>query len=477
MTDYSREIGINMGKIPPNAIEFEKLVVGTMLIDSNGLDKAITFLGDDSAVFYDPRHKEIYRVILWLKSKNTPVDLMTVIQQLKKTNELGNAGGDGYLIDLTMGVSSSAHIEFHCRLIAEKFFQRKMIETCTTLILRAYRDDVDVFELLDNVSYETNKIYDVIAGQKPVRSIQDLHAELIQNIKQGLVRGVKIPFRRMDDSFMGWQPSDLIIVAARPAMGKSAYAMELSKSAAKSDYPTLVFSLEMANIQLHKRIVANELQIESDTIRKHKFTDEDLQKIMTANEFENMPLYFEDSIVQLEEILSKARVIKKEKGIKMIVIDYMQLIEAKGKSEGNEKVSYISRKLKQLAKELNVPVIALSQLSRNVETRPLKRPQLSDLRDSGAIEQDADVIQFIYRPEYYGIPRWDKDWDGVEDLPTDGEAEIITAKHRHCGTSRTRLKWNPDFQKFTDTDSNYYYNQNQNHNNVPTAEPNEAFPF
>lgn len=468
-------MSISNGVIPPNVVEFEMIVIGTMLIDKNGLDKAITFLGEDSSVFYDPRNQTIYRTILNLKKNNLPVDIMTVIQNLKKSKSLESAGGDNFIIDLTMGVSSAAHIEYHCRLISEKFFQRKMIETCTTLISRAYRDDVDVFELLDNVSYETNKIYDVIAGQKPVQSAQDLHLEFIKNIKEGLTRGVKIPFRRMDESFMGWQPSDLIIVAARPAMGKSAYAMEIAKSAAKNEAPTLIFSLEMANIQLHKRIVANELQIESDTIRKHKFTDDDLSKILTTSGFEQMPLYFEDSIVQLEELLSKSRVIKKEKGIKLIVIDYLQLIEAKGKSEGNEKVSYISRKLKQLAKELNVPVIALSQLSRNVETRPLKRPQLSDLRDSGAIEQDADVIQFIYRPEYYGISKWDKDWDGIEDLPTDGEAEIITAKHRHCGTSRTRLKWNADYQKFTDTDSNYYYNQNQN--NVPTADPTEAFPF
>ena len=471
-------MNVTNGIIPPNAAEFEKLVVGTMLIDANGLDKAVTFLGDDSAVFYDPRHQNIYRSILDLRKRNSPVDMMTVIQNLKKNKSLDSAGGDNYIIDLTMGISSSAHVEYHCMLISEKYFQRKMIETCTRLISRAYRDDVDVFELLDSVSYETNKIYDVISGQKPVKSIQDLHVELIQNIKEGLVRGVKIPFRRMDDSFMGWQPSDLIIIAARPAMGKSAYAMELAKCGAKNDYPTLVFSLEMANLQLHKRIVANELHIESDVIRKHKFTEIDLQTITQTDNFKNMPLYFEDSIVQLEEILSKARVVKKEKGLKMIVIDYLQLIEAKGKSEGNEKTTYVSRKLKLLAKELNVPVIALSQLSRNVEQRPGKKPQLSDLRDSGAIEQDADVIQFIYRPEYYGITQWDIEWDGVEDLPTEGEAMIITAKHRHCGTSRTRLKWNADYQKFSDTDSDYYYKQNQNnYTNVPKAEPNEAFPF
>ncbi len=441
---------INHGVVPPNAVDFEKIVLGSMLIDGNALDKAISYLTEDCSVFYDPRHENIYSAILNLKRSNAPVNMMTVIQNLKKQNSLDSAGGDHYIIDLTMGVSSSAHIEYHCRAVSEKFFQRKMIEVCTRLISRAYRDDTDVFELLENVSYETNKIYDVIAGQKPVQSIHDLHQQFIQNIREGMVRGVTIPFQKMNEAFMGWQPSDLVIVAARPGMGKSAYAMELAKFAAKKEFPTLVFSLEMVNLQLHKRIVSNELSIHADVVRKHQFSDLDLQIISQTDDFINMPLFFEDSIVQLEEMLSKARIIKKEKKIQMIIIDYLQLIEVKGKSEGNEKVSYISRKLKQLAKELNLPVIALSQLSRKVEERTARRPQLSDLRDSGAIEQDADVIQFIYRPEYYSIPRWDKEWNGVEDLPTEGEAEIITAKHRHCGTSRVRLRWNPDFQKFSD---------------------------
>ena len=325
-----------------------------------------------------------------------------------------------------------------------------------------------MFELLEKISYENNKIYDVIAGKTPVKSIQDLHLEFVSGIKEGITRGVKIPFTKMDEAFYGWQPSDFIVIGARPGMGKSAYAMELAKCAAKANFPTLIFSLEMANIQLHKRIVANELHIDSDKIRKHNFDSGDLETIISTNVFEKMPLYFEDSIFKLDELLSRARVLKKEKGISMILIDYLQLIEAKGKSEGTEKTTFISRKLKLLAKELQVPVIALSQLSRAVETRPIKRPQLSDLRESGAIEQDADVIQFIYRPEYYGVTTWDREWNGEQELPTEGEAEIFTAKHRHCGASTVRLKWNPAHQRFSDMSSDSTYK-------LPTVEPAAAF--
>lgn len=227
-----------------------------------------------------------------------------------------------------------------------------------------------------------------------------------------MAHGVPIPFEKMNEHFYGWQPTDLIIVGARPGMGKSAYAMELAKHSAKNGFPTLIFSLEMANVQLHTRLVANELQINSHRLRKHQLTESDWSKIFNDSVIERMPLYYEDSVFDLNGIISKARVAKKENDIKFILIDYLQLIEAKGKAEGNEKISFISRRLKMLAKELKVPVIALSQLSRKVEERAVKRPLLSDLRDSGAIEQDADVIQFIYRPEYYGIDEWDCEWSG-----------------------------------------------------------------
>lgn len=449
---YNPQIPQINGVKPPNSVEFERLVLGAMLIENKGKEIGLSVFKDKWEIFYDPRHLDIYRAIYELNEENKPVDLMTAIQHLKQKNRLEKAGGDHYIIELTMGVSSSAHLDYHAKIICEKYFLRKMIETATNISKKAYSEDADTMDLLDKFSFEIGKIYDYIVGQKAIKSAKDLHLELIENQKKGLARGVKIPFEKMDNHFYGWQPSDLIIIGARPGMGKSAYAMENAKCGAKNGFPTLVFSLEMANIQLHTRLVANELEINAHKLRKHLLEEKDWQKMFNAQDIENMPLYYEDSVFDLNSIISKSRVAKKELGIKFIVIDYLQLIEAKGKAEGNEKVAFISRRLKMLAKELNVPVMVLSQLSRNVEQRAIKRPQLSDLRDSGAIEQDADVIQFIYRPEYYGVEVWDCEWEGQNDLPTEGEAEIITAKHRHIGTSETRLKWIPEHQKFTDLD-------------------------
>ena len=440
------------GITPPNSTDFEELILGACLIDKNGKEKTLSVFRDKWEMFYDPRHVEIYKTIFELNEKNEPVDMVSVIERLKDKGKLEASGGDSYIIDLTIGVSSSAHIEYHARIVSEKYFLRKMIETATSITQKAYGEGAETLDLLDNFSFEMGKIYDYIAGQKALKTAKDLHQELVNNQKKGLARGVAIPFKEMDHHFFGWQPTDLIIIGARPGMGKSAYAMELAKHSAKNNFPTLIFSLEMANIQLHTRLVSSELEIDAGRLRKHQLNNEDWQKLYNSKEIEKMPLYYEDSVFDLNGIISKSRVAKKENEIKLIVIDYLQLIEAKGKAEGNEKISFISRRLKMLAKELQVPIIVLSQLSRKVEERAIKRPQLSDLRDSGAIEQDADVIQFIYRPEYYGIETWDCEWKGEKELPTDGEAEIFTAKHRHCGASTIRLKWIAKHQKFTDFD-------------------------
>ncbi|MBE2274270.1 MAG: replicative DNA helicase [Flavobacteriales bacterium] len=440
---------------PPNAVEFEKLVLGTCLIDQKGLEHVEKIISDNVEVFYDPRHKEIYRAIFWLKSNNSQVDMMTVIQQLKKTNELSNAGGDHYIIDLTMGVSSSAHIEYHCRIVWEKYIKRKIIESGNQMVQRAYREDVDVFELLDFTSTEINKVHDYLSGQKPVKTFFDVHQEFIEDIKVKMVAGVPIPFRLLQEQNQGWQNSDFIIIAARPAMGKTALALEVGKFAAKQNYPVHFFSLEMANIQLHKRLISNELGISSDSIRKKKFTDEDLQKIFGSSNTEHLKFYYDDSIFQLEEIKSRARLVAAEHKTKLIIIDYLQLITTKNKkSPIYERVSEVSRELKLLAKELNLPIIALSQLNRSVESRPGKKPQLSDLRESGAIEQDADLIIFPYRPEYYKIKTWDIE-SNVE-TTTAGKALLITAKNRHAGESAIVVRWNPEYQKFSDLEDDQY---------------------
>lgn len=437
----------NTGLHPPNAVDFESTVLGACLIDQNGLRQTIKIFNDNSEIFYDPRHREIYRAISFLVQRNEPVDLMTVIQQLKKTEELQRAGGDLYIIDLTMGVSSSAHLEYHARIVWEKYMLRKIIEAGQKMVQQAYRENADSFEVLDFVNRETSQIQNYLSGQKPIKTFLDVQQEFLAFVRSEAVPGVPMPFSKLQEENQGWQNSDLVIIAGRPGMGKTALALEIARFAAKRDYPVHFFSLEMANIQLHKRIVANELNINADRIRKKRFTEEDLQKLFSSD-LEKINLYYDDSLYQWEEIKARARFLVEEKKTKLIVIDYLQLITTKQRFSTIDRVSFISRELKMLAKELQIPVIALSQLSREVEKRPNKKPQLSDLRESGAIEQDADIIIFPYRPEYYGISLWQEE-EGY-DTSTEGKALLMMAKNRHCGESQLVIGWKPEFQRFHD---------------------------
>ncbi|CEJ71293.1 Replicative DNA helicase [Chryseobacterium oranimense G311] len=438
------------GLIPPNAVEFERLVIGTCLIDRKGLEVVLRVFKDNAEVLYDPKNKSIYEAITRLNKKNNPIDMMTVIQELKKENVLETTGGDQYIIQLTMGVSSSAHIEYHARVVWEKYLLRKMIETGNMMIRRAYDETVDAFDVLDYTVKETNKIHNYLSGQKPIKTFFDVHQEFIEYVKAESVPGVPMPFSKLQEENQGWQDSDLIIIAARPGMGKTALALEIARHAAKEDYPVHFFSLEMANVQLHKRIVSNELGIDSNRIRKKRFTDKDLELIFNCPDFEHLPLYYDDTVFQWEEIKSRARMLANEKKIRMIIIDYLQLITTKEKMSTYDRVTHVSREMKLLAKELKLPVIALSQLSREVEKRPGKKPQLSDLRESGAIEQDADIIMFPYRPEYYGIETWEEEeeWE----TSTLGKALLMKAKDRHCGESDLVIGWKPENQKFYDLD-------------------------
>lgn len=457
------------GLVPPNSIEFEQIVIATCLIDAKGLKEVFRIINDNQEVFYNPKHKEIYRAVCFLLSKNEPVDLATVIMHLKKTGELERCGGDHYIIELTMGISSSAHIEYHVRVVWEKYLLRKIIEMSDLMKKRAYEDSTDVFDVLDYTEKEVSKINSYLSGQKPIKSFSDVHKEFIEYVKSKTIPGVPIPFEKLQQENQGWQNSDLIIIAARPAMGKTALALELGRYASKKDFPVHFFSLEMANIQLHKRIVSNEMEISSNSIRKKTFDDNDLEKIFTNSQVDTMQFFYDDSIFMWEEIKARARQVYEEKKTKIIIIDYLQLIDTKRKLSTIDRVTFISRELKMLAKELNIPVIALSQLSRAVENRPGKKPQLSDLRESGAIEQDADIIIFPYRPEYYGIEEWDD--DDLEDKSTTGKAMLITAKNRHCGDSEVIIGWKPEYQRFYDLNTKQYEQPRTNY----TATTKEAF--
>ena len=452
--NFAKELSISAGKMPPNAVEFEKLVIGTFLIDKKGLDYSIDLLTPE--VFYDPRHQVIFSAILKLYEKNEPVDLMTVIQELKKEEKLGFAGGDHYIIDLTMGVSSSAHIEYHVRVILEKFILRSLINVSANVIDSSYKESTDVFELLDKAE---QSFFEITNGtiKKGFDTANSLVKEAIDKIKslkdkEGL-SGIPSGFRDVDKETGGWQSSDLIIIAARPAMGKTAFLLSMARNiTVEHNIPMALFALEMASVQLITRMIASETGISSEKLRKGQMSEEEWQRLFSnVAALENAPLYIDETpALSVFDFRAKCRRLVMQHGVKIIMVDYLQLMTANsgGKGGGNreQEIATISRSLKAIAKELNVPVIALSQLSRTVETRPNKRPQLSDLRESGAIEQDADIVSFIYRPEYYKIDTWE------DETPSANQAELIIAKHRNGSIADVRLSFHGSLAKFSDLD-------------------------
>lgn len=458
--NFAKELSIADGKMPPNALDFERLVIGTFLIDKKGLDHSIDLLTPE--VFYDPRHQVIFSTILKLYEGNQPVDLMTIIQDLKKEGRLNLAGGDSYIIDLTMGVSSSAHIEYHVRVILEKYILRSLINVSANVIDAAYKESTDVFELLDKAEQSFFEITNgtIKKGFDTANSLVKQAIDTIKSLKdkEGL-SGVPSGFRDVDKETGGWQNSDLIIIAARPAMGKTAFLLSMARNIAVGHkIPMALFSLEMASVQLITRMIASETRISSEKLRKGTLDDEEWQRLFSnVSELENAPLYIDETpSLSIFDFRAKCRRLVMQHGVRLIMVDYLQLMTAGGggKGTGNreQEISMISRSLKAIAKELNVPVIALSQLSRSVETRPGKRPQLSDLRESGAIEQDADIVSFIFRPEYYKITVWDNDEEGQE-TSTENQAELIIAKHRNGATADVRLSFLKHFAKFGDIEA------------------------
>ncbi|WP_313597958.1 replicative DNA helicase [Epilithonimonas vandammei] len=461
--NFAKELSISDGKMPPNALDFERIVIGTFLIDRKGLDHSIDLLTPD--VFYDPRHQTIFSSILKLYESNSPIDLMTVIQDLKKNEKLNLAGGDHYIIDLTMGVSSSAHIEYHVRVILEKFILRSLINVSANVIDSSYKETTDVFELLDKAE---QSFFEITNGtiKKGFDTANSLVKEAIDKIKslkdkEGL-SGIPSGFTALDKETGGWQNSDLIIIAARPAMGKTAFILSMARNiCVDHNIPMALFSLEMASVQLITRMISSETGISSEKLRKGQMSDDEWQRLFTnVSALENAPLFIDETpSLSIFDFRAKCRRLVMQHGVKIIMVDYLQLMTASsGKGGGNreQEIAMISRSLKAIAKELNVPVIALSQLSRTVETRPGKRPMLSDLRESGAIEQDADIVSFIFRPEYYKIAVWDNDEEGAE-TSTENQAEIIIAKHRNGATADVRLAFHKNIGKFADLGTNYEY--------------------
>jgi replicative DNA helicase len=449
-------ISLEKGKIPPQAVDLEEVVLGAMMIDKKGVDEVIDILHPD--VFYKDAHRHIYEAIFNLFESSEPVDLLTVSAKLRKEGRLDQIGGDFYLIKLTQKVASSAHIEFHARIILQKYIQRSLIKISSEIIEEAYSEGTDVFDLLDNAEA---KLYEVTQGnlKRSAETAQNLVIQAKKKIeeianKEGL-SGIPSGFDKVDKLTSGWQPSDLIIIAARPGMGKTALTLSMARNiAVNSNIPVAFFSLEMSSVQLITRLISSETGLSSEKLRTGRLEKHEWEQLnVKVKALEKAPLFIDDTpSLSIFDLRAKARRLASQHKIRLIVLDYLQLMTAGGSQKGGnreQEISTISRNLKALAKELNVPVIALSQLSRAVETRGgSKRPILSDLRESGAIEQDADIVSFIYRPEYYKIDEWDDE----ERTPTQGQAEFIVAKHRNGGLDNIRLKFIGQLGKFDNLD-------------------------
>jgi replicative DNA helicase len=456
--DKSRLISLEKGKIPPQAVELEEAVLGAMMIDKKGIDDVIDVLSSDA--FYDQKHQEIYAAIYELFQNSEPIDILTVSNLLKKNGKLEFVGGDFFLIRLTQKVASSAHIEFHARIILQKYIQRKLISISSEIIENAYDDGTDVFELLDDAEA---KLFEVTQGNLK-KSSEDAGSLVKQALKkiqeignsEGM-SGLETGFTKLDALTSGWQPSDLVIIAARPGMGKTAFVISMAKNMAIDfNHGVAVFSLEMSSVQLITRMISSETGLTSEKLRKGNLEPHEWEQLnVKVKKLSDAPIFIDDTpSLSVFDLRAKARRLVSQHGVKIIVIDYLQLMTAGGKAGGNreQEISMISRNLKALAKELEVPVIALSQLSRAVETRGgSKRPLLSDLRESGAIEQDADIVSFIFRPEYYGMTEWDDD----EHTPCEGQGEFIVAKHRNGGLDNIRLKFTGHLAKFSDLEEGF----------------------
>lgn len=433
---------------PPAALDVEKMVLGAMLIEAEAVPKAIEILKPE--YFFDKRHSHIFNSIAALYEASEPVDTVTLYEELKKDGKLEEVGGGAYLSKLSEDISSAANIDYHARVVLEKWILRKLISTSFEIATDAYQGQDDVFDLLDqaeakifSISEESTK-ESFKSMDKAVREA----LELIEAIHNKNISTFSVPssFYELDDMLGGFQKSDLIIIAARPSMGKTALALSVARNAAiEHKVPIAIFSLEMSTIQLATRLISAEARINAHSVRTGKFRAEEGAKISrTVHKLSKAPIYIDDTpALNILELRAKARRLKTEKKIGMIIVDYLQLMSSSFRAESREReISIISRSLKALAKELDIPVVALSQLNRAVEQTSDKRPMLSHLRESGSIEQDADVVLFLYRPEVYDIEQYP---DGDS---TDGIAEVIIGKQRNGPIGEVKLQFIKEYARF-----------------------------
>ena len=452
------KVGANeAGKLPPQAQELEDSVLGAIMLEKDAYGTVADLLRPE--VFYKDQNRVIYEAIRELASKDQPIDILSVGEKLQTRGTLEKAGGAVYLADLTRRVASTAHLRYHAEVIAKKATARDIIALAAQIEEMGFDETQDVDELMQTAEAG---IFDISqrSQKRDVMQIDPVIEEAFKRMEKaakntGSISGIPSGFHALDKITSGWQTPDLIIIAARPAMGKTAFVLSMAKHIAiDREIPTALFSLEMSNVQLVNRLIMNVCELEGEKIKTGKLNKEDVKRLNTKiNIMKGKPLYLDDTpSLSIFELRSKARKLVREHGVKIIIIDYLQLMNAQGSSFGSreQEVSIISRNLKALAKELDIPIIALSQLNRGVEARQGvegKTPQLSDLRESGAIEQDADLVCFIHRPEYYHLYNDDKTGKDLRGL-----AQIIVAKHRNGATDSIWLRFRGKYAKFQNED-------------------------
>lgn len=455
------------GKVPPHDIEIEQAVLGALMLDKDALNDIVGILKPEC--FYGQGHSIIYRAIAQMFDNNAPIDILTVCNTLQSRDELEQAGGRRYIAELTAGVAGTHNLEYHAKIVAQKFIQRELIRVTSEIQKRSFDDSIDVQELIE---YSENEIFKISEGSltKEVAPISVVLIEALNIIeanakKESGLSGVPSGFTQLDNLTNGWQPSDLVIVAARPSMGKTAFVLTMARNMVIDHQCSVAFfSLEMSSVQLVNRLIAAECEIKSEKLRSGRLEDWEWQKLeKRIHNLRESKLYIDSTPgISISELRGKCRRLVRDNRIDVIMIDYLQLMTAGQVASREQEVASISRSLKALAKELNVPILALSQLNRSLETRSSKhkRPQLSDLRESGAIEQDADLVLFIHRPEYHQL---DTLYNGD---PAEGKAEIIVAKHRNGAIGDIVLNFQSEYARFTDyisggvPDASYYNIEN-----------------
>jgi len=442
------------GRIPPQAVDVEKFVLGAMLIDKEAAPKVLELL--DATCFYNPTHQKIFQAMMALFEKGDPIDAITLVEELRRRGQLNAAEDPVYITELTMGATSSANVEYHSRIVLEKSLMRNLISSSSEVLSRAYNDTEDALDLLDEAE---SKIFQISERRMkksftPINRALHETFEMLQEIhgKHSGITGVPSGFPTLDEKTGGFQKSDLIIVAGRPSQGKTALALSIARNAAlhkEKNASVAIFSIEMSERQLIIRMLSSEARVNAHELRTGRL-HEDKWKNLSRNvgRLAEAKIFIDDTpALSILELRAKSRRLKAEHDIGLVIVDYLQLIQGPKNSESREReISMISRSLKALAKELDIPVIALSQLNRAVESRGDKRPVLADLRESGAIEQDADVVIFVHRPETYGIDTV-KD-DELGSIPSEGIAELIIGKQRNGPTGIVRLQFHKEYAGF-----------------------------